>query len=346
MKNQKERIRLYAPGDEQGCVDLQNRVFGSFMDSSLWRWKYTAHPKGKGWITVAESNAEIVALYAAMRCNLNFLGDEVNAAQSVDIAVRDDQRRKQWMVRLARNLFDRSAREGAEANFGFPIRNMYAGVMKHLDFMRICNLSFYRYQTGNAGLAGKALDRMLKYLMLPKISLRYFLNTRSWGTNLSAEKTEALPDDVDGMLKEINYHEVISVWKDREYLQWRYADHPKNRYEFFSLRVGGRLEGLIVTRTIGDRVAICEILNRTKDIQQAFLHLLHIIKHYAPSAAQELYFLGHDNGFFDTAFGWAGFKKSQSNIVCTGRNTTSGRFREMFMIPDNWTLVYGDTDLV
>lgn len=346
MKKQRDRMRAYKPGDETAVLELLNNVFQGSMDDRLWKWKYFQHPQGSGWITVAESGSEIVAMYAVMRCNLNFLGTAVTSVQSVDSAVRNDQRRKRWMLRLAQSLYDRSAREGVTACFGFPSPNMYVGVMKHLDYMRICHFSFYRFQLGNAGLTGKAIDRAVKYLAFLKMSIRYSLNIKFSMKGFSAARAEALPDDMAEMLKEINDHEVISVWKDREYLKWRYMDHPNNKYELFPLRIGGRLEGLIVTRTIGERIAICEILNRTKDIQQAFLHLLYIIKHYLPTGAQELYFLGHDNGYFDTVFGWAGFKKSISNVVCTGRNITSNRFREMFMIPDNWTLVYGDTDLV
>ncbi|MBN2160681.1 MAG: GNAT family N-acetyltransferase [Spirochaetes bacterium] len=346
MKKQSDRIRTYVSGDESGIIPLINEVFHSSMDDKLWHWKYFLHPAGKGWINVAESGNQIVALHALMRSNLNFIGSEIMAAQPVDIAVRDDQRRKRWMVRLAQNIYDRATREGAMAIYGFPIRNMYVGVMRHLDFIRVCNLSFYRYHIGNAGLTGTAIDRVMKYLNSGRVTLRYSLNIKFSMKNVSIASVEALPDDLDEMLREINDHEVISIWKDRKYLQWRYKDHPINKYKFFSLRIGGRLHGLIVTRTIGERVAICEMLNRTKNIQQAFTHLLYIIKHYLPTGAQELFFLGHDNGYFDTVFGMSGFKKSISNVVCTGRNIKSGRFREMFMIPDNWTLVYGDTDHV
>ncbi len=342
----KETIRPYRPGDEKRILRLMGEVFSSSMDEAFFKWKFLEHPKGPGWMRVAESGPYIVAFYGMTRQPLNFMGNEVPGGQGGDVMVRGDQRGKGLFTKLAGAVYRQFSGDDAVLFFGFPNRQSYPAVMKYLDYARICNLDYYQYRAGMTGMAGKVLGLAGRLFRGLKVWLRCEINARLSQKGSAMEMTADLPAGLSEMLREINTNEVLSLWKDEDYLRWRYIDHPRHRYDFFPLRVNGVLEGLVVARKDGARAVICEMLNRTKNVQQAFLHLLYVQRRYIFSGMGEVVFLGHDNGFFETVFGRSGFKKSISNIVCTVRFSGRGRIREMFMIPENWTFTYGDSDLI
>ncbi|MBN2078866.1 MAG: GNAT family N-acetyltransferase [Spirochaetes bacterium] len=342
----KETIRPYRPGDEERILRLRGEVFTSRMDEALFKWKFLEHPRGLGWMKVAEEGSEIIGFYGMTRQYLNFLGEEVRGGQVGDIMVRGDRRGKGLFLKLAGSVYNTFSRDDPFVSYGFPNRQSYPAVTKYLDYARICNMDFYQYRAGMTGIAGKTLGLAGRLFRGLKVWLRCEINARLSMKRSAMEMTADLPAGLSDLLKEINTYEVLSLWKDEDYLRWRYVDHPRHRYDIFPLRVNGVLEGLVVARRDGTRAVICEILNRTKNVQQAFLHLLYVQRRYIFSGMGEVIFLGHDNGFFETVFGRSGFKKSMSNIVCTVRFSGRGRIREMFMIPENWTFVYGDSDLI
>lgn len=347
MTQDNDRMRPYQQADGTQLIALVNEVFDMGMTDAIWDWKYHVHPKGTGWISVAESNDELVAHYALMRQHLNHIGNEIPAAQSADTAVRKDQRRKGWMLRLGKDVIARAEREGAEAIHGFPNRNISPWVLLNFDYHRVCNLKFYGKNLGKRLPLGPLVNWPLHIVSLILTNIRFALNKRmTLPGSVFTHETVLDEKEADEMVKEYNRYEIISIWKDGEYLKWRYQDHPFNSYEYFTLRVNGRLEGLVVTRIDGKRIAICEFINRTKDNQQSFMTLLYLIKHFMGRGFRELYFQGHDDGYFDTVFGMAGFEKSNTGLIYACMRFKHDTIREKTLIPQNWTLVYGDSDLI
>ena len=346
MKKSGDVIRLYSRNDEGNVIRLHNETTNAGYDPEFWNWKYFSNPKGPGWVNVAESGKEVVGQYSLMRYHLNFMGEEIVAAQSSDTVVRGDQRRKRWMTRLADHVYAKATRDGAWAIFGFPNRNSYPVAMKQLDFVRLCHLIYYNLRLGGNGTARRLMGPMGTALHFFTTWLRCVINAKLKMKNVRVEKTTDLPDGIADFLKVINTYEVLSVWKDADYLRWRYLRNPRHSYVLYPLFVNDILEGLVVVRKLGTLLVICEMLSRSKDIQLGMVHLLHVLKANFFSGIKEVAFLGHDNGYFETVFGRIGFGKSYSHVVCLGRVPKEGKFKQVFMIPDNWTFVYGDTDII
>ncbi len=346
MKKSRDKIRMYSGRDEGNVFRLHNETADGNFDPEFWSWKYFSYPKGPGWVNLAVSENEIVGQYSLMRYHLNFLGEEIVAAQSSDTLVRSDQRRKRWMTRLADHVYAKATRDGAWAIYGFPNRNSYPVAMKQLDFMRICHLSYYNMKLGGDGPAWRVLGPLGHMFHFLAAGLRYVINARLKIKKVRVEKMTDLPEGISDFLRVINTYEVLSVWKDAEYLRWRYVNHPRHAYVFYPLFVNDTLQGLVVARKLGNQLVVCEMLNRGKDIQLGMIHLLYIVKSNYFSGIKEVAFLGHDNGYFESVFSRVGFRRSYSHVVCLGRVPKEGRFRQHFMIPENWTLVYGDTDII
>jgi hypothetical protein len=346
MNPPEAQIRNYKEGDESAIVDLFNNVFYAGRTLERWSWQFQDHVQGPGWITLAEDCGEIVGQYCMMRNHLNFMGSEICAGQSCDTMVRDDQRGKRWFVRLASANYDYAAGTGMKAVFGFPNRASYPGFMRSLHWHRITALRHYYYRIGFRKIWGAGIDRIYKTIykmILAKKSagLRY----RTGESRI--ETTTHLPDEIEGLCAELLNYEVLSVWKDLKYLRWRYEHHPDNRYIFHVLWVDQRPECLIVVREKGQDIAICDLLSRTKNIRQAASLLAHVTRLYQDTDAQVIHFFGHDDGFFDSVFIPCGFSAEYSgDYVFGGRVFVDGDLADKYIIPQNWTIAYGDTDFL
>ncbi|GEM_PF-1470995 len=352
MADSGETIRGYIEGDAEHISRLFQEVFGIGKSMDRLAWQFMDHVQGEGWMRLAEAGGEIVAQFCTMRRNLNFLGSEIHGGICVDAMVREDQRRKGLFTKLAEKNFSLALEDGVRAVIGFPNRESYPILIRRLNWHNITNLKRYYYRIGYKKIIGSAVDSITKRpRSLPARARRLMLRRlyHAWLHGRRAETcvTDSLPEGLGTALERAMRQEVISTWKDLHYLRWRYERHPDHDYEFHVLSIDGEPVGTAVCRRIDDIVAICELIHADKDIQQSSLLLLHVLCHYFRSEAQTLEFYGHDSGFFDQVFKSCGFRRvSTSRFVLAGRTFGSERFDSMFPLPHNWTVSYGDIDII
>lgn len=347
MSEKEVLIREYKPGDEADVIKMHNEIFSTNLTLEHWYWQFRDHVQGHAWITFAEIKKEIVGHYCMMRNHLNFMGREIVAGQTCGSMIRSDQRGKKLSTRLILHNNKYAAKEGAVAVLGFPNRDAYPGIMRNSDRHRLVTLKYYLYRIGFQKIWGSKIDRVFKYFHDMLIRLKY-IGFRFLNKGVGIVVSSHLSDRLEDSLREIRDNEVLSIWKDVSYLRWRYENHPDRNYTFHILNVKGRSEGLIVTLDCGEIIAVCDLLHKTKNVSQSALLLLHVLNYYNASDAQKIEFYGYDNGFFDAVFEKCGFKILPfSNFVFTGwafnENTRIGK---MFYLPNNWTIAYGDTDII
>ena len=341
-------MRGYQDGDEDALITLFNDVFKSTRNLRRWRWQFREHPQGPGWIMLAESQQEIVAQVGMIRGNLNMAGVEIAGGQACDAAVRPDQRNKGWLVRLSDANFRNATDAGAKALFSFPNRNSFPGVVRHLGWDRVATLSQYTLRLGYRRFWGRPIDGVFRVLMRLRIAARSAtLRSRVSLAKGHVQEEERIPDMVGSLLQEFRSYEMLCLWKDLEYLRWRYERHPDNRYRFHTLVAGGQANGFVVSRSVGDTVAICEILSRKKDVLATALLVNAVVEHYCAAGSQKVVFFGHDDGFFDSVLACCGFSRTySSDLVFTGRVYGDPALAIRFLLPGNWTIAYGDTDVI
>jgi hypothetical protein len=341
-----DRIREFVHGDEARIVDLFNSTFGTHRTLDRWAWQFGDNPQGAPWITLAESDGELVGQYCMMRNHLNFGGQEICAGQSCDTMVRPDQRGRGWFVRLSEACYSQASAQGLKVVFGFPNRNSLPGFVRSLGWHRITALRAYYCRTSIRHFAGTVADFAYRLLFGFRLWLREMV-LRKTVKGGRVVTTREIPLSVESLLKEIQNYEIFSVWKDLPYLKWRYERHPEHQYLVHVLYVGDSAEGIIVVRNSGQSVAICELLHRTKDVSQSAYLLNAVLRHHARSSLQRMEFFGHDDGFFDSVFRRCGFAVSYANsFIFCGRVFANDGLEKRFVVPQNWTVAYGDTDVI
>jgi hypothetical protein len=344
-------IRDLNAGDEISILELFQEAFGEARSLELWEWRFKKHCAGIGWIALAVLNSKIVGHEGLMRCPLNFQGKKITCAQSVDAMVHPNQQGKGVYTKLATYNQRMAGAQDAEAAFSIFTRINYPGsyplYIKRLGWKRIMNLKRYSVRIGYKRLWGPKTDTIFKnvFRFFSKIKYMRFFFGRS--KDIDIKIYEYLPADCENCLKQIRDYEVLSIWKDMPYFRWRYEDHPEHSYEFHVLRVRGVLEGLLITKTTGYSIQICEVLNRTKNIPQTAALLTKVMEYYSLSSAQIIEFYGYDNGYFDAVFSAAGFKLEPfSPFIFAGKAFRNDKLGEAFLGPHNWSVAYGDGEWV
>ncbi len=343
-------IREYRPGDEGQILPLFNSVLknGSAKTLDHFNWQFRNHTQGRGWLTVAEVDGEIVGQHGVMRQHLNYAGREVIAGQGVDLAVSPEHRRKGLSVQMQQFCTNHAHSMGAEIISIFPNRNAYSALIKSCNWFKVAQLKSFSYQFGLkriGAVGGSKTCYIFGHMDFLKNKIR--LSRTRKPKNVRMVDSFSLPDHLTETLLEINCFEVLSFWKDLDYLKWRYENHPTHRYTFHLLILSNKVEGLIVSRNCGDWIAVCEVLHRTKNIEQTTLLLQHVIDYYSRTRAIHIKFLGFDAGFFETVFQAADFAiRPISSILFGVWVFPDSKVGELALLPHNWTISYGDTDYI
>ena len=341
-----DQVRSFVPGDEVGILELFNATFHTARSRTRWEWQFSRNPQGAGHISLAERDGELLGHYAVMHQKLNVAGQQVHAAQSCDTMVRGDQRGKRWFVRLSEHCYAEAESAGIKIVYGFPNRNSFPGFVRSLKWHRIAALKEYSCRTDVSDLVGGLGGLVFRGMLSFRGWLRERILRRALkGAHIVASRE--IPSSVDALLKELQNYEVLSVWKDWPYMQWRYERHPEHKYVCHVLYQGDSAEALLITRESQNSVAVCELLHRRKDVLQSAYLLNTIISDAVRKRIRRVEFFGHDDGFFDSVFGQCGLRSVYSTgLVFGGRVFSDSELERRFILPQNWTVVYGDTDVV
>lgn len=230
MAAPKYTIREFRPGDEEGILATFNAVFGennpSFQARTRreWDWAFAHNPAGRR-IWVAESEGVIAAQCAALPYRVWLDGRESSFTQGVDSMVHPEHRkglrRPGLYVETAYPFFERFGGYGNDIlHYGWPVEPAWRIGRTFLGYEIVRTQTLHFFEPGPAPRPfPREVERLARFG--PEVE-RLYLRCRA---NFGA-----------------------SVIRDARYMNWRFADHPRFRYELLAVRRGGELAGLAIYR--------------------------------------------------------------------------------------------------
>lgn len=345
-------MREYQAGDERAIVDLFNDVFGLRRSIAHWRWKFEQNPYASPLITLEqeEQSGRLAAHYAVVPVRLNYLGLQVLGCQSVDTVVHPEFRGQALFVRTAEHCYRQCEEAGVELVYGFPNRRSQPGLLRRLAWKRVMFLEQYVYRLDVTRGAGNLLPPAAAGLAsLPFRALRRgrllvegALERRH--VRLRFEQASACPPQHDRLWDAVRGQEVLSLWKDRGYLAWRYEQNPDLGFEFFSAWDGERLVGLAVVALVEEEALIAELLVEEQRVEVGRALVGHVVRSFV-GRARRVRFLGRDMGFFKEVF--RGFAQEHNCVHVFALRALGGARSELALDalrPENWSLTLGDID--
>jgi len=230
-------IRAYQPGDEHALVEGYNKIFPQSRDLEHWYWKFRDapigdNPIGRTQIAIAESKeAGLVGAYTSMMVRVRMEGEDLLAAQGLDMWVYPEFRQKAPRPGLFVHLglkhyemFGGTAPGQARFHYGWPIPNWRIG-QRYLRYENIRDWDFLFHQAPPEGFAERAFSAALEVTRVDR-----------FGADADA-LWEGLKDDAG-----------LAIVRDSAYLNWRYADAHDRDYELYECRerATNQLRGLFV----------------------------------------------------------------------------------------------------
>lgn len=340
--------RRYQPGDEHDLLALFNRAFGKQRSLEHWRWQFECNPYAPPTIIVArrDSDGLLAGSHVVMPIALNTSGARVLAGHTLDLVVHEDFRRQGLFETTARECFAWCLERGMRAVIAFPNAQSYPGFVRSLGWSRILDPQRWDRRTGLKGaLGGAGWARALAWV--PDFAWRQLARARLGGDPAwRVEWRNGVPDDHDVLWAECAPELKMSLWKDREYLAWRYDQNPDHKFEYVTLRESERLRAVGVVLREAGRSMTCELLC-PRAAGPVLGHALAraVCERALHRGDDRVSFLGHDDGHLASCL--AGFQaRPAPESVLTGRGLEDGPLDVLVREGRNWTVSYGDADYV
>lgn len=185
--------------------------------SGKLEWKFRHNPAGAGMVAVARGDGEIIGVNAFMPSGFSLGGRSVRAYQSMDTIVMPAARGKGVFPALLNCFYERT--DGALI-YGFPNVNSSPGFFGKLGWTSFGPAPML-FRPLRTGYFLKRFGRWMPDIRVPVLSrpLR------------AAERITRFDDSATLTWRRFASGIKCAVDRDADYLNWRLADHPGEKYD-------------------------------------------------------------------------------------------------------------------
>lgn len=356
-------VRAYQAGDCRAVLGLFETVFAQARSEAHWNWKFRDNPFGPVVVSNAwNARGELIGHYGAIPTPLLLGGKRVVAMQAVDTMLHPEARGSGVFQKLGECCYQTAAQAGVVAVYGFPNRAAMPGRIKRLGWKTVAPMQRWNFRlclpASVAALVPVAGLRGVLFALYRGV-VHTWLSLQRWWLGRKAPRCEttiatSVPADMDQLWLAIAERPtpapLVSVWKDRAYLQWRYGDHPEKKYSFYLVRESGALVALCVVLWTDGAGQIAELLAKRNCAEYAQWAVNRVLSEAVDRKCSWVGFRGHDQGFFARALRGFARRTSADDILCGRVLGTAGAIgstipdENEFLDARGWSISAGDSD--
>lgn len=235
-------------------IEIFQLCFNIKVNETYFEWKYKSNPDGEVIAFEAFDTVrnKVVAFYGVMPEKYTIAGVEKTIYQSMDTMTHPDYRNKGLFIKLANLTYDYlKEKNGKSYLIGIPGSNSYYGFVKKLLWSNPINISY-------------------TFTITPIIKLLNLFNQKS---DYIVKEVSQFNSNVDALLSEKEF--VISKKLNSKILNWKFANHPLEKFMCFEVSKNEVLESIAVVEVKGKNLRL--ILNKginTEDSQYVLLNYL------------------------------------------------------------------------
>lgn len=342
VQDDRMAMRLGTADDAEKILALQNSIFNTSRTMDYWRWNNEENPYYGYLLAVGTFDGEIVCSYSIIGVKLNFLGSPLLAGQPTNTIVHKDFRKLGFFKKSADMTWAECGKRGVYVGFGFPNEQALPLNLGLLRYTHIAIVKNYRFQFR----ISKQQPALIRLLYSTSVGIRLWFKSRTlqtWipkGTTLSI--TQVVPSGYDNFWEQIRKQEILALWKDSEYLSWRYDRNPLFRPTYFTYTENGTITAMAVTIEHNGAGAICELMVKDNNLVLARLLVNRIAVHYRKLGFEAIKFYGHDRGFFETVFKDFTRVPSQDLSFIANQTKENETLAKLLYQTISWTITSGD----
>ena len=353
-KSQHWVVRDGSEKDLQGVLSLRRIAFGEMeedkLDPRFWRWEFQEGFDGSAWVYIVEDQNRIVGHFADIPRRFSVQGEVILGSLSLDLMVHPDYWRRGIFTAMGRYGAQRVKKENGLLMIAFPIRSETIFGLKKIGWREVVKLPVLVYPIRFRGILNRYLHfPPLSYLVGGIARLIYFLffgvkrGKRREGVEI--EKVLSLDQQFDGFWqKALSLHPIIGV-RNRNYLTWRYLQHPTRKYAIYRAMKSGEMRGYIVLRKVEllnfNSAVIVDLLALDEEILPALVE--RGIQHSQQEGVDLLGFMVPQDHLYYKILRRRGFLPSLKTFLFMVYSPSD---KNIFLSPKKWYVNWGDTDVI
>lgn len=199
---------------------------GSPKHESKIRWQFLENPTKLQLVDIAidkEIN-KVAAIYAVSPVKFQITKEDYLGSQSLDTITDIDYRGKGLFIKLAQSVYEKSIQHKIKLVYGFPNGNSIHGFEKKLGWKVLDPVPFLIKPIRSGYFTKKV--KILSWLPDIRISRKYKIDK-----NVRINLSKDFPEEVNYIWEKFSKNILVTVKRDKEYLNWRYLKKPEEDYK-------------------------------------------------------------------------------------------------------------------
>ncbi len=354
-KAQNWEVRDGNEEDMEGILFLRKLVFGEEerdkLDPRFWRWEFIENPHGEALIYIVEDEDKVVGHFADLPRQFSIHGKTFQGTLSVDLMVHSDYRRKGIFQAMGKYAIGRVKNENGLFLMSYPVRRGTIQGFKKIGWKEIAKLPVLVYPIRFRNIVDRYLHFQPLSFFIGGIArflygLFYLMkNKNREEEGVEIEEIGQWDEHLDRFWERARTLYPMMGVRDRNYLNWRYFQHPTRNYTIYRGKKNGEMRGYIVLRKVDlldfNSTVIVDLLTLDEVTLSALVK--RGIQYSQQEGADLLGFMVPQGHFYYKILGKMGFLHSFKTFLLM---IYSHWNEEVLFDPKGWYVNWGDTDVI
>jgi len=348
------KVRDGNQSDMEGILSLRGIVFKEEerdkLDPRFWQWEFMKGPDGKAFLYIVEDENRIIGHFADIPRRFSAQGEVVLGTLSLDLMVHPDYWRKGIFAAMGRYGAEKVKQENGRFLIAFPIRLETILGLKKIGWKEAAKLPVLVYPIRFRGIMNRYLHFPPLGLLMGGIArLFYFflygLKKKKETGGVEIERVGSLDESFNLFWqKACTLYPVMGI-RNRDYLNWRYLQHPTRKYVIYRAKKNGEMRGYIVLRKVDllkfNSAVVVDLLALDEETLSALVEKG--IQYGQQERADLLGFMVPQNHLYYKILRQKGFLQSPKTFQFM---VYPHSHREIVLSPEKWYVNWGDTDVI
>ena len=229
--------------EKQEILELTKKTFGDvdISNSLYFDWQYRNNPFGKAIVLLAQDDSidnMIVGTNTIIPTKLLVEEEEILSSLACNVQVHPDYQNQGIFSKLLTLMTSLAKKKEISSLFAIPNKNSFNSFINEGSFeiiqlpLLIRPLKFSRYFNSPLNKILKIFEIFWKIKIPPN----------------NVEEFDGNFQNFDKLFEKISKRTPIIQSRTKEYLKWRYLDHPTRKYQIYVLKQNNELIGYIIVK--------------------------------------------------------------------------------------------------
>ena len=230
--------------EKQGILDLTKKTYGKNVEISnllYFDWQYRNNPKGKAIVLLAIDDLNhdlIVGTNTIIPTSLLIDQNEILSSLACNVQVDPNYQKRGIFSKLLSSMTSVAKMKGISSLFAIPNENSFPAFINE-GSSEIIQLPLLVRPIKLSRYFSSPINKILKIFDNHwKIKTSSF-NVQEFNGNF---------ENFEKLLKKTSKRVSIIQNRNKDYLKWRYLDHPTRKYQIYTLKQNEELVGYIIVK--------------------------------------------------------------------------------------------------